>query len=272
MRGLIVRIIAVSLVVCGSSVAIAGGQGAGPERGAFTDADLDLFVDVAGNDANDCTAPGASACLTIQGAVDKVPKRIRHKVTITVGVGEFAGVVIEGFSVESSHQPNTGAGLDIRGTMVNIKQDDVAPGPVTGTATNCDGGGYQINWDKLEQDGLMRPLGEYGTGNNLNDERVTDPRQHATLVKDGAFWTSGKLRGKFLALTSGPGVGQMLAIEDNTPRLIGVSTPSFRIAGVITLAGYWDDYHQNWVNCAPNLGNGDQTPNRLRHPGAGYYY
>src|ERR1700730_5312964 len=90
-----------TLLLVASSAATAGGQGAGPERGAFTDADLNLYVDTAGNDANDCTGPGASACATIQGAVDKVPKRIRHNVTITVGIGHFAGAVIEGFSVES---------------------------------------------------------------------------------------------------------------------------------------------------------------------------
>jgi hypothetical protein len=110
-----------TLLLFASAVATAGGPGAGPERGAFTDADLNLYVDLAGNDANDCTGPGASACRTIQGAVDKVPKRIRHNVTITVGVGHFVGAVIEGFSVESSHRPGSGAGagLDIRGTMVN---------------------------------------------------------------------------------------------------------------------------------------------------------
>ena len=59
-----------SLLLLASPIALAGGQGAGPERGAFTDADLSLYVDAAGNDANDCTAPGASACATIQGAID----------------------------------------------------------------------------------------------------------------------------------------------------------------------------------------------------------
>jgi len=117
------------LSLLASPMAIAGGGGAGSERGAFTDADLNLYVETAGNDANDCTAPGAFACRTIQGAIDKVPKRIRHKVTITVGKGEFAGAVIEGFSVESSHQPTTGAGLDIRGTMVNVDGTEINGSP-----------------------------------------------------------------------------------------------------------------------------------------------
>ena len=180
----------IGLLLLASPVAIAGGQGAGPERGAFTDADLDLYVDLAVNDSSDCTGPGASACRTIQGAVDKVPKRIRHNVTITVGIGHFAGAVIEGFSVESSHRPGSGAGagLDIRGTMVNLKDEEVAPGPVTGTATNCDGGGYFIDLDGP----LTRPRGEYGT--DLEHPK-TDPRQHATLMKiGGTIWGPGSLR------------------------------------------------------------------------------
>jgi len=98
---------------------------------------------------------------------------------------------------------------------------------------------------------------------------MSDPRQHATLMQAGSTWQRHTLRGKFLVLTSGPGVGQMLAIEDNDNFLIFGGPPKDDFGGVMTLAGYWDDYHRDWDNCAPNLGTGDQTPTTfaIQEPG-----
>jgi len=61
-----------------------------------TTAALTLYVDTAGSDSNACTASGASACLTVQGALGKIPKRIKHPVTINIASGTFDGFRIEG--------------------------------------------------------------------------------------------------------------------------------------------------------------------------------
>jgi hypothetical protein len=192
------------LLLLVSSTAIAGGQGAGSEWAAFTDADLNLYVDdTAGNDANDCTAPGASACATIQGALDKVPKRLRHIVTITVGPGNYAGFVVEGFEVEPAWR-TSGAGMIIQGST---QPASLTMGTTAGTVFSCIRGG------------------------------LPDPNTHSTLTDPNQNWKSGELRGRKLCLTSGAAKDQCLAVEDNTNT-------------VITVAGYWADFHADWNNCS----------------------
>jgi hypothetical protein len=169
-----------------------------------TTAPLDYFVSQSlGDDAKSCTS-AQEPCLTIQGALDKIPKRLRHVVTVTVAEGYYKGFVIEGFEVHPSWTPN-GAGLIIQGAAQPVSP---ATGTVAGIASACVGGGQP------------------------------DPNTHATLTDSNQMWTPNdkKLRGRKLCLTSGGGKDECLAIEDNTEK-------------VITLAGYWDDFHAGWKNC-----------------------
>lgn len=151
-----------------------------------TTAALNLYVDTTGNDANDCTASGASACLTIQGAVNKVPKRLLHAVDIAVGAGTFAGggAYVEGFSCEPGASASTGGYLRIHGTLATAT---VATGTATGTATS-------------------------GTASSGNTGTI--------LTDSGQSWTVDDLRGKLLEITAGTGSGQVVAIASNTATAI----------------------------------------------------
>ena len=213
----------VSSLLLASPVAAAASQGAGSERGAFTDADLDLYVDLVGNDASDCTGPGASACATIQGALDKVPKRLRHVVTVTVASGNYAGFVVEGFEVHPAWR-TSGAGMIIQGTT---QPASLKTGTAAGAASSpCDGGGFKFLKNQQQVSGW-----------------VFDANVHSTLEDSNQAWTphDSNLRGRKLCLTSGSGMGECLAIEDND-------------AMTITLAGYWSDFHAGWWRNPQPLG------------------
>jgi len=93
-----------------------------------TTANITLYVRTTGLDTNDCQS-AANACLTIQEAVDRIPKNIKHVVTIDVGPGSFAGFYVTGFTVE---WPD--GDFQIEGTLANH-----TPGTGTGSGT-ADGG------------------------------------------------------------------------------------------------------------------------------------
>ena len=175
-----------------------------------------------GNDANSCTSSvplwplQLGPCKTIQGALDKIPKRLRHVVTVTVDAGYYDGFVVEGFEVHPSWtRDGLGAGLIIQGTT---KPASPKTGTAAGTVSSCVAGG------------------------------LPDPNTHSTLTDLKQNWTphDSNLRGRKLCLTSGAGKDQCLAIEDNT-------------ATVITLAGYWSDFHADWpdMHLWPNCQMGD---------------
>lgn len=148
---------------------------------------LDLYVETTGNDANDCQSP-ATPCLTIQGALEKVPKRIRHPVNITVGQGTFAGAVIDSFEIEGGTPPSytSGAWLKLQGILINFTP---ATGSATGTATG----------------------GTSGSGSTFG-----------TLVDSSQTWTPNNLRGRLVEITGGPGAGQIFPIASNTATTITV--------------------------------------------------
>jgi hypothetical protein len=152
----------------------------------YTTAALSLYVDSTGSDANACTSTGTAACLTLQGALDKVPKNIRHPVVVTLAAGTFAGAKVEGFNI-SHAAATTGASLTIQGTLVTAT---LGAGNASGTATGGTRGG-----------------------------EVATPAVHSTLVDSGNAWTVNALRGYFIELTGGPGSGassSIKAIESNT--------------------------------------------------------
>lgn len=100
-----------------------------------TTADLALYVATTGSDSNTClTAP--TACLTVQAAVNKVPKSIKHRVTINIGAGNFAAFIVSGFQLNS--WTSSSAATDYQFQIVGadpINYTPVGGGTGSGTAT-----------------------------------------------------------------------------------------------------------------------------------------
>lgn len=142
-----------------------------------TEGALDLFVDPAGDDGNDCLTL-ATACLTGQAAIDRIPKRIRDPVTITASAGSFAGVNLSGFVTDTATDPAVGAYIVLTGTLVNAT---LASGTATGTATG----------------GTLGSDTTYGTIMTTNTFTVND------------------LRARTVELTGGTGSGQLREIVSN---------------------------------------------------------
>ena len=99
-----------------------------------TTANITLYVATTGNDTNDClTAP--TACLTIQAAVNKVPRFIKHQVTINVGAGNFAAFYVTGRILEGW----VGQGATYQFTIQGA--DYINFTPATGTGSGTSNGG-----------------------------------------------------------------------------------------------------------------------------------
>jgi len=93
--------------------------GALKKRAYQTYSALTLYVDPTGSDSNACTASGTAACLTFAGALSKLPRFIRHNVTINMAAGTYAEPAVSGFNIaqgvtfsivgtESAFTPATG--------------------------------------------------------------------------------------------------------------------------------------------------------------------
>ncbi len=142
-----------------------------------TTAPMTLFVESTGKDTN----PGTRTApfLTIQAALDSLPKRIRHLVRIQIGIGNFAGFNITGFTMD----PLIGTlpcGLSLQGTLIPFVP---ATGSATGTFTSSSNGSS-----------AALPLS-------------TDSTQ---------TWTVSNLKKKLLKITSGASINTHLAISGNT--------------------------------------------------------
>ncbi len=90
---------------------------------AYSTANITLAVATTGSDSStvrpDLIAGGdfsAYPFLTIQAAIDSLPKNLKHKVTIDVGVGNFAGAVLEGFTGSEVYDPTTK--IPLRGSII----------------------------------------------------------------------------------------------------------------------------------------------------------
>lgn len=149
-------------------------------------ADLHLFVSTTGNDSNACTGTGTAACLTVQGAINKVPKRLTYRATITIGAGSFGNFSVSGFSTDIGIQRTT-SGILIDGTLAN--STGLATGTASGTATAGSAGSTNV----------------FGT--------ITDGTQS---------WTTNNLQGRFLTVTGGTGALQVKTICSNSPTVITV--------------------------------------------------
>jgi len=136
------------------------------------------FVDGSlGNDNNNCSASGASACLTIQGALNKIPKLLLNAVKVNVAAGTYAGFIVSGFYEDNGLQQTTGA-IFISGGLSN---STLATGSATGTATS----------------------GTAGSGTTFG-----------TLTDTGATWTVNDLVGRLI--TTATPTNTALVIASNT--------------------------------------------------------
>lgn len=191
-----------------------GQQGSGPDNGGITRGNFlripdyrtpgtgvqTYFVDPTGADTNNCTTSGTSACLTIQGALNKAPKLLRDQVTVNVAAGSYAGFIISGFTTDTGVQQATG-GLLINGALVN---STLATGSATGTAT---GAGQSA-----------------GAGSTFG-----------VLCDSTATWTANDLRGRFVT-TLNP-ANAALVVSSNTATCITiVGTWALPVAGSTTYA------------------------------------
>ncbi len=162
-----------------------------------TTAPITLYVDPTGSDSNDCTATGTAACLTIQGALNKVPKMLRHGVVVNVAAGNYACFYISGFVGDTGVQQTTG-GLTIQGTLTNAT---VATGTATGAITSS------------------------STGSGSTFTTITD---------SGQAWTVNDLRGKFFVRTD---TGAVVAvITSNTATQVTVATTGAAPANAVGYA------------------------------------
>lgn len=102
-----------------------------------TTAPLYLYSDPLGSDSNACTSTGVGACLTCQGACNKVPKFAKHSVIVTIGTGDQAGCICNSPIFSTTDLPTSGTtpgpGFLVQGTLVNAT---LGSGTATGTATS----------------------------------------------------------------------------------------------------------------------------------------
>jgi hypothetical protein len=142
-----------------------------------------LYVDPSGNDGNACTAPGASACATIQGALLKLPIQLNHTITINVATGNYTGDI-------------TFPAFRLNGGTINIVGTRVAPSLASGTTSGT--------------------LTATSTDMNVSTGA-------ATFTDSSQSWTTNDLKEKFFEITSGPLSGVICPIISNTATTLKTS-------------------------------------------------
>lgn len=168
-----------------------GGAGGGADAGSFpmnTTGPVTLFVDQAGSDSNTCLAPGAAACRTDQGALNKLPKILYDPVTIwhPDGGGNYGCFVVSGF--QASNRAEADAGSTGGYILMHAPQSvstTLATGSATGTSTS----------------------GTAGSGTTFG-----------TLVDTTQAWTVNDLQGRFAMHGT-----QFLPIVSNTATSLTVA-------------------------------------------------
>lgn len=117
-----------------------------------TTGDILLSVTTGGNDSNKPARIttgdlSASPFLTIQAAIDSLPKIILHSVVISVGAGTFAGYVVEGFTGDTNLKSNNPQ-IRIYGTTSLATVTGINSGTATSGSTSTlvrTGAGWTVN-------------------------------------------------------------------------------------------------------------------------------
>ncbi len=111
--------------VAGTRVIVSKGDEAPSTIQTETDRDFSLYVTTAGSDSNDCLTAG-TACLTVDRAISRIPKRINHTVLVDIGIGNFAEFELRNFTIAA------GGLLTVQGTLT---APTLGGGTTSGTAT-----------------------------------------------------------------------------------------------------------------------------------------
>lgn len=175
-----------------------------------TTAAADYFVETTGSDTNDCkTVP--TACLTIQGALKKVPKRIAHPVTITVGAGSFGCAYLSDYHFDPpALGAATGAYLLLQGTLAT---STLATGSATGTSTAAAGPTFNPMTF-----GTITDTGQAWTVNDLRGRFVLVGSTRRTIISNTA--TSLTYAG---STSLGSGAGLAYTVQDSSTVLTGTA-------------------------------------------------
>lgn len=165
-------------------------SGALKKRAYQSYATTTLYVDPTGSNTNACTSSGTSACLTLSGALAKLPRFIRHATTINIAAGTYTEPFrVQGFVTGSTAEASDTGTLSITGTLANVT-------PATGTATG-----------------------------SLTGRTAASGGAKEILTDSGQTWTVDDLRGHLLQITGGTGSGQYRPIASNTATTISVASP-----------------------------------------------
>lgn len=169
--------------------------GALKKRQYQTYAAMTLYVDSTGSDSGACTSSGTGACATIQGALSKVPSRIRHAVTINVAAGTYTeNVRITGLTFDQIN--------GVIGTLT-IQSDWTQSAPTTGSVTGT--------------------VTSYTAGSGGVPPTWTD---------SGQGWTVNDLKGRYFRMTSGSFSGQVRAvITANTATTVTMTANMAALSG-----------------------------------------
>lgn len=153
--------------------------------------DVRLYVDpVLGSDANVCTATGAAACLTLQGAIDKLPKGVRHSETVHATCGTYTCGFVSGFV--GILGTSLDSGVTIEGELATATWDGGAGSTMSGTALAGLAGG---------------PVGISATFGSLVTSNLYDVNA---------------LQGHYIVITGGYGNGLIRPISSNDAGVITV--------------------------------------------------
>lgn len=171
--------------------------GALKKRAYQTYGAMTLYVDPTGSDSGACTGTGTSACATINGAFAKLPKNIRHVVTVNIAAGTYASAVtLSGLAFSDA------GSLIVQGSLTNLTP---TTGSATGTITSYTGMDY--------------------TTTSLG-----------TLTDNGQTWTADEFKGAILTITSGAASGQSRIVVGNTATSLSLNSSVTGLAAGATYA------------------------------------
>jgi hypothetical protein len=152
---------------------------------------LTYYVATTGSDSNDGIT-SLTPLLTIQAAIDKIPKRVRHLIKVEVAAGSYAGFLVVGFTVEPA---NAVAAAGIVVYAASHSTATVTTGSATGTFT----------------------------GTSTGDSSAPT---FSTVTDSGQSWTTNNLKGKLIEVLTGDSTGTFLPIVSNTATAITLESTS----------------------------------------------
>lgn len=184
---------------------------------------ITLYVRADGADFHTCLAnTAAEACLTVQAAIDKIPKHIKHAVTLYIGAGSFGGFSVTGFTVSDS------GGLVIEGALGLAT---VTTGTASGTATGGSTTTLVDSGQSWTVDDLVGKLIEV----NGNVERVIYSNTSNTITYAGVGTSPSGLAYRILDRKSTfTGVAPRMGAANGTIFISGLVMPQGSVPGTLS--------------------------------------